>query len=64
MEAETCAERDLINRVTNVFVAEDYVVFGGLLLISAFIGMFFMWKDWAKGNDEYLMGGRNIGPIP
>ncbi|KFQ37466.1 Sodium-coupled monocarboxylate transporter 2, partial [Mesitornis unicolor] len=50
----------------NKFVAWDYVVFAGLFLVSASIGVFFAVKERKKKtSDEFLVGGKQMtcGPI-
>ena len=34
------------------------------LALSALIGVYFAWVDRHKTADEYMMGGRSVGPIP
>ena len=53
-----------INRVTETFATLDYVVFALSLALSALIGIYFAWVDRHKTADEYMMGGRSVGPIP
>jgi hypothetical protein len=46
---------------TSQFTAIDYAVFTFMLLISAFIGFYYAWKD--KNNktiDQVLLGGRKL----
>jgi Na+/proline symporter len=44
----------------------DYCVFGGMLLISALIGIYFAFFAKQKQNttNEYLMGGKTMGIFP
>ncbi|XP_041987857.1 sodium-coupled monocarboxylate transporter 2-like [Aricia agestis] len=44
----------------------DYVVFGGMLLLSALIGVYFAFFAQKKQNttSEYLMGGKTMGMFP
>ena len=50
------------------FEAIDWVLFAGLLAVSAGIGIFYAIKDYVtkKSGDtsEFLMGGRNMGIVP
>ncbi|CAM6000601.1 unnamed protein product, partial [Sphagnum balticum] len=47
------------------FSGVDYLVFVMFLSVSAFIGMFFAWKDRKKGtNQDYLTGGRKLDMFP
>ena len=50
--------------VENTFTILDYVVFGGTLLISAFIGIYFACGNKQKNNKEYLMADRNVNWFP
>jgi len=45
------------------FDEANYAVFGGMLLISAAIGVFFWWRG-QKSTEEYLMASRSMGTIP
>lgn len=44
----------------------DYLVFGGMLLCSALIGVYFAFFASKKQNttSEYLMGGKTMGMFP
>lgn len=44
----------------------DYCVFGGMLLLSALIGVYFAFFAKQKQNStvEYLLGGRKLGIFP
>lgn len=44
----------------------DYCVFGGMLLASALIGVYFAFFAKQKQNTtkEYLMGGKKMGTFP
>jgi hypothetical protein len=44
----------------------DYCVFGGMLLLSALIGVYFAFFAKQKQNttNEYLMGGKTMGIFP
>ena len=47
----------------NYFQVVDYVVFGGMLLISALIGIFFAVRNRRKAivsTDDYLMASRKM----
>lgn len=50
------------------FVAVDYVLFVGVLLVSALIGVFYMVKEARAAKqasaEDVLMGGRDIGIFP
>jgi len=41
----------------------NYVVFAGMLTVSAVIGIFFCWRG-QKNTEDFLMGGRSMGTIP
>lgn len=58
----TCST--IINRVTETFHTADYVVFALSLALSALIGIYFAWVDRNKSADDYMMGGRSVGPLP
>uniref|UniRef100_A0A8C5MQU8 Sodium-coupled monocarboxylate transporter 1 n=1 Tax=Leptobrachium leishanense TaxID=445787 RepID=A0A8C5MQU8_9ANUR len=50
----------------NVFVSLDYVVFTGLFLVSAGIGVFFAIKERSKTSSaDFLVGGKQMtyGPV-
>lgn len=44
----------------------DYVVFGGMLVLSALIGVYFAFFAKVKQNttSQYLMGGKTMGIFP
>lgn len=43
------------------FTLADYLVFGLMLILSAFIGIFYALKDRSKNTtDEFLLGGRKL----
>lgn len=48
------------------FDALDYLVFGGMLFVSAMIGVYFAFFAKQKQNTthEYLMGGKTMGIFP
>ncbi|XP_060064282.1 sodium-coupled monocarboxylate transporter 1-like [Ylistrum balloti] len=50
------------------FVAVDYVLFAGVLVVSALIGVFYMVQEARAAKqataDDVLMGGRDIGIFP
>lgn len=49
----------------NAFHVVDYILFAGLLLCSAGIGLFYAIKDRRKSNTkEFLLAGGNMNPIP
>ncbi|XP_059477403.1 sodium-coupled monocarboxylate transporter 1-like [Neocloeon triangulifer] len=60
-EAETAA-----HLTSKYFSAVDYAVFGGMLLFSALIGIYFAFFAKQKQNttNEYLMGGKSMGIFP
>nr|XP_039272969.1 sodium-coupled monocarboxylate transporter 1-like [Styela clava]XP_039272970.1 sodium-coupled monocarboxylate transporter 1-like [Styela clava] len=50
---------------TAKFGIVDYAVFGGLLFVSAAIGIFYAWKDrHEKDAEAYLVGKGKMSPIP
>ncbi|XP_071107715.1 sodium-coupled monocarboxylate transporter 1-like [Haliotis cracherodii] len=49
----------------NTFHVVDYVIFGGILAISASIGIFYAIRDRKKNNiRQFLMAGKDMNPIP
>lgn len=48
------------------FDALDYCVFGGMLAVSALIGIYFAYfaKQKQNSTSEYLLGGRKLGIFP
>lgn len=49
----------------NTFHVVDYVIFGGILVISASIGIFYAIRDRKKNNiRQFLMAGKDMNPIP
>jgi len=46
--------------------AWDYVMFAGLFVVSAGIGLFFAFRERkrVRNADDYLMGGRGMHAIP
>ncbi len=42
---------------------EEYVVISLLLAFSAAVGVFFWWRG-QKDNNEFLLGGRQVGTLP
>ncbi|XP_063614505.1 sodium-dependent multivitamin transporter-like [Penaeus indicus] len=42
----------------------DYVVFGGMLVLSLAIGIFYAVRSRKKANDEFLLGGRSLSCFP
>lgn len=63
-ENVTCADRDIINKITDTFGTWDFVIFGLVLLLSAAIGIYFAWVDRKKDSEEYMMGGGKVSPFP
>lgn len=54
------AQRDI-----GTFVVWDYVVFAGMLLISAAIGIYYAFSGGLQQNSkEFLMGGRRMTAVP
>ncbi|XP_047119826.1 sodium-coupled monocarboxylate transporter 1-like isoform X1 [Schistocerca piceifrons] len=47
-----------------VLGAVDYAVFGGMLLVSAAIGVYYGFFARSSGADAYLVGGRSMSTIP
>ncbi|KAK3878590.1 hypothetical protein Pcinc_016803 [Petrolisthes cinctipes] len=43
---------------------EDYVMFGGMLLASLAIGIFYAFRDKNKANEDFLLGGRSMTCVP
>ncbi|XP_053734476.1 sodium/iodide cotransporter [Synchiropus splendidus] len=48
------------------FLAQDYAVFGAMLLVSMAIGIFHAMKKKPKNTqvDDFFTGGRNMSPVP
>lgn len=42
----------------------DYVVFGGMLVLSLAIGIFYAIRSRKKANDEFLLGSRSLSCFP
>ncbi|ROT80075.1 Sodium-coupled monocarboxylate transporter 2 [Penaeus vannamei] len=42
----------------------DYVVFGGMLVLSLAIGIFYAFRSRKKSNDEFLLGSRSLSCFP
>ena len=52
-------------RVIGTFVVWDYVVFAGMLLISAVIGIYYAFAGRGqKTSKDFLMGGRRMTAVP
>ena len=52
-------------RSAKTFHAGDYVVFAGMLALSAGIGLFYAIKDRKKNTtDNYLLADRGMHPVP
>ncbi|XP_066913221.1 sodium-coupled monocarboxylate transporter 1-like isoform X2 [Clytia hemisphaerica] len=51
-------------RTENAFSIADYCVFGGMLLISSVIGIYFAYGGKQKSTKEYLMAGRDMPWFP
>jgi len=46
------------------FSAPDYTVFAGMLIVCGIIGIYFGFVKKSSGEDEYLVGGRNMKTFP
>lgn len=57
---------DIENDSTGQFDVVDWIVFGGMLCVSASIGIYFAFFAKQKQNttQEYLMGGKSMGVLP
>ncbi|XP_047346992.1 sodium-coupled monocarboxylate transporter 1-like isoform X1 [Vespa velutina] len=53
-----------INKSMQNFAIPDYIVFVLMLLVSAFVGIYFGFVKKISGEDEYLVGGRNMKTFP
>lgn len=53
-----------INKNMQNFAIPDYTVFVLMLLVSAFVGIYFGFVKKISGEDEYLVGGRNMKTFP
>lgn len=42
----------------------DYVVFGGMLVLSLAIGIFYAFRSRKKSNDEFLLGSSSLTCFP
>ncbi|XP_048358217.1 sodium-coupled monocarboxylate transporter 1-like isoform X2 [Sphaerodactylus townsendi] len=51
-------------RASENFRAIDYVVFAAMLIISAFIGMYYAYKGVHKCHKDYLIAGRKLSGPP
>lgn len=50
---------------TGSFVAEDYVVFALMLVMSAAVGVYYAWVDRGqRSSGNFLMGGRKLTALP
>ncbi|KAL8221744.1 UNVERIFIED_CONTAM: Sodium-coupled monocarboxylate transporter 1 [Gekko kuhli] len=49
---------------TEHFRPVDYLVFTAMLVVSAFIGMYYAYKGVHKSHKDYLMGGRQLHCVP
>ncbi len=55
----------MVEQHTGTFSTWDYVVFGGMLCVSAGIGIFHAFVGGGqKDTKEYLVGGRSMAGIP
>lgn len=50
--------------VHGTFAWADYLVFGGMLVASLAIGVFYAIRSRNKANEEFLMGGRSLTCFP
>lgn len=76
MTAETAMEDNLpkrsqvlptvqeVGEMLRSFGAYDYSVFAFMLLICGLIGIYFGFIKKSSGEDEYLVGGRNMKTFP
>lgn len=46
------------------FGVPDYTVFTGMLIICGIVGIYFGFVKKSSGEDEYLVGGRNMKTFP
>lgn len=46
------------------FGMSDYAVFAGMLIVCGIIGIYFGFVNKSSGEDEYLVGGRNMKTFP
>lgn len=46
------------------FSPYDYALFGGMLVVSALVGVYFGCYKKQKTANDYLLGGRNMGVFP
>ena len=53
-----------IEKSNNGLAWQDFFVFGCVLAVSASIGIVHAWPDRNKSANNYMMGGRNVPPIP
>nr|XP_033809299.1 sodium-coupled monocarboxylate transporter 1-like [Geotrypetes seraphini] len=53
------------SRIIGSFAVWDYVIFAGMLLISAVIGIYYAFAGGGqKTSKEFLMGGRSMTAVP
>lgn len=52
--------------ISHYFDIFDYIVFGAMLIVSSFIGIYFAFFAKVKQDTtaEYLMGGKTMGIFP
>jgi len=46
------------------FSTSDYTVFAGMLIVCGIVGIYFGFVKKSSGEDEYLVGGRNMKTFP
>ncbi|KAK7111529.1 sodium-coupled monocarboxylate transporter 1-like [Littorina saxatilis] len=55
----------IVTGVTKTFSTLDYIIFAGILIISAGIGFYHAWKDRRKDTlKEFLLAGGNMQTLP
>lgn len=53
-----------VGEIMRTFGGWDYSVFGFMLVTCGLIGVYFGFVKKSSGEDEYLVGGRNMKTIP
>lgn len=60
---ETPTVQEIIQSMQN-FSMSDYTVFAAMLVVCGIVGIYFGFVKKSSGEDEYLVGGRNMSTFP
>ena len=60
---ETPTVQEIIQSMQN-FDISDYTVFAAMLVVCGIVGIYFGFVKKSSGEDEYLVGGRNMSTFP